>query len=228
MHHCPLCETDAEEFQPYGNPPRPNARCPNCKSLERHRLVWLFLTRETNLFEPPRKRMLHVAPEERMQAKFAQHDQIDYVSADLDSPRAEFKMDLTDIPMPDAFFDVIYCSHVLEHIPDDRAAMSELYRVLKPGGWAILDVPQLRQLHTDEDLSLTPEERLKRYGQRDHVRKYGSEDYKAALEGAGFIVTPDKYAERVLGPENAAFYGVRLGQTIHFCRKAPAERQATA
>ncbi len=220
---CPLCETEAEEFKPWGNPPRKNARCPGCGSAERHRAVWLYLTEQTDLFVGPRKRFLHVAPERVIQSKLRTAANIDYLSGDLQSPKADIKLDITDIDMPDASFDVIYCSHVLEHIPDDHKAMSELYRVLKPGGWAILLVPSNRKGLTIEDFGLSPAERLRRYGQADHVRIYGR-DYRDRLERAGWGVMADPYPRRCLGEARARRHGIRMAQIIHYCWKdaAPA------
>src|SRR5688572_6597966 len=149
--YCPVCETEAEEFLPYGNPQRKNAVCPTCRSGERHRLIWLYFQAETDLFIPPKKRMLHVAPEPMLSKKFRAAENIDYLSADLHPERGDVQMDLTAIDMPDESFDVIYCSHVLEHIPDDHAAMSELWRILRPNGWAIIVVPDARRReHTIE------------------------------------------------------------------------------
>src|SRR4249920_3892182 len=114
---------------------------------------------------------------------------INYVSANLDSPLAMIRMDISKIPYKANCFDVIICNHVLEHIPNDRQAMSDLYRVLKPGGWAILQVPISLSLdRTYEDpTAVTREEREKKFGQHDHVRIY-AKDYKDRLENVGFTV----------------------------------------
>ena len=130
--------------------------------------------------------MLHVAPESILTEKFKQD--YDYLSVDLDGSRAMQAMDITAISFPDETFDVIVCNHVLEHIPDDRQAMSELYRVMKCGGWGSLQVPIKGEV-TDEDLSITaPQERLRRFGQEDHVRYYGRRDYINRLKFVGFEV----------------------------------------
>ncbi len=219
--YCPLCERTARRFRPFGGGTikRPGAQCPHCESLERHRLIWLYLRNETDLFtgtEP--KRMLHVAPEPALHQRLVGEPLIDYLSADLDPGLADVQMDITAIDFPADSFDVIYCSHVFEHVPDDARAMRELCRVLRPTGWAILQVPILLE-RTEEDPSLTdPEERLRRFAQRDHVRAYGP-DYAERLRAAGFDVRLDRYAER-LGPERARRYGVLAEEIVHFCTKA--------
>jgi SAM-dependent methyltransferase len=191
---CPVCETPSREFLPYGVSPRPEAQCPMCGSLERHRLLWLYFINETDLFDPPRKKMLHIAPEECFSERLKKNRNIDYLTADI-SNRAMVKMDIMDIGYPDGAFDVIYCCHVLEHVEDDRKAMRELARVLKPGGWAVLQVP-LEAVRTFEDPAVTdPLERERLFGQSDHVRVYGP-DYKERLEESGFKVTVVDYYNR--------------------------------
>ena len=134
-------------------------------------------------------RMLHVAPERNLRKVLLAHPNINYLTVDLNSPLAMVKMDITNMPYEDNLFDVIICNHVLEHIPDDRKAISELYRVLKPAGWAILQVPISQSLVTTyEDPSITaPDEREKAFGQSDHVRIY-ARDYRERLESVGFSV----------------------------------------
>jgi predicted SAM-dependent methyltransferase len=184
---CPLCEQSFEAFQPKGNPPRPNRRCPVCKSNRRNRTAWLFLKSFTNLFDQTPKRFLHIAPEERLERKFREIPNLDYLSADLDGSRAMVAMDIQQIRYPDHSFDVIYCSHVLEHVSDDVTAMQELFRVLQPGGWALVLVP-IKGEHTFEDNSVTdPAERERLFGQEDHVRRYGR-DISDRLVAAGFHV----------------------------------------
>lgn len=218
---CPLCEKTARRFRPFGGGTikRADAQCPHCGSLERHRLIWLYLRDETDLFSGTRpKRMLHVAPEPCLQERLKGEPLIDYLSADLEPGLADVQMDITAIDFAADSFDVIYCSHVFEHVPDDARAMRELCRVLRPSGWAILQVPILLA-HTEEDPSLTdPEERLRRFAQRDHVRAYGP-DYAERLRAAGFEVRLDRYAER-LGAERARRHGVLPQEVVHFCTKA--------
>lgn len=185
--YCPICRKSSRRFAKYGCPLREDAQCMYCGSLERHRMVWLYFNQKTNLFEGSFKKMLHIAPEPIFQQLLTKHLGIGYLTADLFSPKAMVKMDITDIHYPDETFDVIYCSHVLEHVVDDKKAMCEIYRVLKTDGWAILIVP-ITTNKTQEDLSITePEKRLKLYGHEDHVRRYGI-DFIDRLENVGFKV----------------------------------------
>ncbi|NJM65464.1 MAG: class I SAM-dependent methyltransferase [Acaryochloris sp. RU_4_1] len=179
-------------------------------------MIWLFLNQETDLFSSTKKKMLHIAPEDCLVNKLAECHSIDYLTADLNNS-AMVKMDLTDIQYSDNSFDVIYCSHVLEHIPDDAKAMSELSRVLKSDGWAILQVPILRE-QTYEDLSITdPQEREKLFGQSDHVRVYGR-DYKNRLEKAGFQVSVIPYVEK-FDPSTRKKFGFDIEKDdIYFCK----------
>ena len=219
---CPICMTEVEGFLPFSairsaNRARANARCPGCGSLERHRLVWLYFRDETDLLARSKPlKMLHVAAEPILKRLLRAEPMIDYVSADLHPAEDDIRMDLTEIHLEDETFDVIYCSHVLEHIPEDRLAKRELARVLRSGGWGIIQVPVIRDV-TDEDTRVTdPAERERRFGQSDHVRTYG--DYAYRLREAGFDVRVDSYAKR-LGPETADRYGLMLNEDIYFCTK---------
>ena len=158
------CKSHLRSFRPYGVVPRPEARCPICGALERHRLMRLYLTRKTDLFNGHRQRMLHVAPERELSEWLQQTPSIDYLTAYMPIFEAMVKMDISDIQYGDNTFDVIYCSHVLEHVCDDRKAMREFWRVLKIGGWAILQVPIISDV-TFEDPSVTsPAERERLFG----------------------------------------------------------------
>lgn len=195
--HCPLCDGHFITFLPFGTLPRANALCPGCGSLERTRLYWLYFKKE-NIFGSKIK-FLHVAPERQIFKKIRLESRIEYYPVDkfmpgYSYPEGTVEMDILDINYEDNFFDFILCSHVLEHIPEDRKALSELFRVLKPGGKAILQVPidEMRE-HTFEDFSIVdPELRTKVFGEQDHVRLYGR-DYRQKLEQAGFKVTIDNY-----------------------------------
>lgn len=168
---------------------RNNAKCPRCNSVDRERLVYQYLrVYKVGVFSR-NTRLLHVAPEKNLSAKLKSCPNMDYLSVDLDSPLADVQMDITDIIYDDESFDVIICNHVLEHIPDDAKAMRELLRVLKKGGFAILQVPISWTIGpTFEDFSITsPEQREQSFGQKDHVRIYGN-DYSQRLKNAGFDV----------------------------------------
>ncbi len=212
---CPICASNIKRFKPYGIKQRPNAVCPICGSLERHRLIWLYLERETDLFLDAHKRMLHIAPELCFSNKLIQTSNLDYLTGDLLQP-AMMKIDITNIQFPDNSFDVVYCSHVLEHVPNDKQAMKEFARVLKPSGWAILQVP-ISGEYTMEDLSITdPDERTRLYGQADHVRYYGK-DYKQRLEDSGFQVNVISYLES-FSEQELKFYGFsREKEDIYLC-----------
>ena len=182
-----MCEKSSGRFATDGTVTRLDARCPWCDAFERHRLLWLYLQRCTDLFDGASRKMLHVAPEPCFQPSLRQALGDGYLTADLSDPGAMVKMDVTDIQYPDDSFDVVLCSHVLEHVPDDRRAMRELRRVLKPSGWAILLVP-ITADETFEDLGVVdPMERYRLFGQDDHVRRYGP-DYRDRLSDAGFSV----------------------------------------
>ena len=202
--YCPLCQSKFAYFAPFGSPERQNARCHKCGSLERHRLLWKYLNEKTNLFSTQEKvKVLHFAPERALYNLLTEYNHIEYVPCDLSPDRykhggkvAIVKADITDIPFEADTFDVVLCNHVLEHIPDDRKAMSEMYRVMKKGAWGIFQVPiDYSRKETYEDFSITsPEERIKAFGQYDHVRWYG-QDYKDRLASVGFLVNEDPYVK---------------------------------
>ncbi len=196
---CPICNSQYRKFLPYGRiNPRPNALCPNCLSLERHRLIWLFLKEKTNFFSSSLE-VLHIAPEPCFMKRFEKQHGAGYITADIESPLAKVKMDIHQIPFPDHHFDAVLCNHVLEHVQDDIQAMREINRVLKPGGWAILQVPFFSPVPdtTQEDTSITdPRQREKLFGQDDHVRLFGK-DYAQRIERSGLKAFPDNFAEQV-------------------------------
>jgi len=191
---CPICCRCFGKFLPYGRVGRSNALCPNCLSLERHRLLWLYLKEKTDFFKKT-KRMLHIAPEICLQNKMKGMKNLDYTTGDVESPLADIQMDIHKIPFEENSFDVVMASHVLEHVENDIQALREIYRVLKPSGWAILQVPFYSPIpeNTFQDPSVSSKkEREKLYGQDDHVRKYGK-DYPKRLESAGFEVKEDNF-----------------------------------
>ncbi|HNR87138.1 MAG TPA: class I SAM-dependent methyltransferase [Spirochaetota bacterium] len=195
---------------------RENALCPRCRSLDRERLLYLYLRDQTRLFMASDKkiRLLHIAPEWHIQRVLSKRPGIDYTSADLSSPTAMVRLDVTAIQFADQSFDAVICNHVLEHIPDDRKAMSEIYRILKPGGFAILQVPIALALEkTVEDPSIDdPKKREELFGQDDHVRVYGK-DYAERLRDVGFVVEAVNYALEI-GDEAAKRYGLLKDETV--------------
>jgi predicted SAM-dependent methyltransferase len=219
---CPCCGGTFRKFMPTIKPVGPNrarARCPSCGARERTRLLWLYLENKTNVLTED-LRVLHFAPERMVEKRLKSQPNVEYVSADIDPRRALVEADITDLPFADNSFDVILCSHVLEHVVDDRAAMRELYRVLTPRGWAIVLVPiASRRTETFEDPAIVaPEERERIFGQADHVRIYGR-DFRHRLEQAGFVVTVADYRGE-LGEPLARRYGLRARKPIlHVCVK---------
>lgn len=214
---CPVCEHSYSKFLPYGRIARPNALCPNCLALERHRLMWLFLREKTDFFTA-KLRVLHIAPEHCFIERFEALPNLDYITADIESPLAKVKMDVHDIPFPDNSFDVVFCNHVLEHVTDDLQACSEFNRVLKPTGWGILQSPVYNLEKTLEDNSITDAaERERIFGQRDHVRKYGK-DYAARLRSSGIKIEENPFVKE-LDPALVSKFALPIDETIFVCRK---------
>lgn len=220
---CPCCGGRYLTFLPAGIEKRANARCVKCGSLERHRALWLYLHECTDIFNIPKK-ILHVAPEIQIYQKFVRQSNITYHPIDLMPDEYNYgkktkAMDVTALLYPADTFDVVICNHVLEHIPDDHSAMKEMFRVLKPGGWAMLNVPidQERE-ETFEDTTITdPVKRLQLFGQPDHVRIYGK-DYCTRLRAAGFQVEIRNFAEKY--PHNEKFkYGIVDKDEMFICTK---------
>ena len=204
----PIDGKSYRKFLPYGyGKQRENALSPGTLSLERHRQMWLYLKNETTFFSSSLK-VLHIAPEQEFLRRFKKMKNLDYTSADLYSPIVDVKADILDLPFEDNSFDVVICNHVLEHITDDRKAMSELYRVLRKSGWGIVQVPMKPSLEKSyEDFSITdPKERQKHFGQYDHVRWYGM-DYFDRLKEVGFEVDINYYSQK-FSPEDIKKYGL--------------------
>ena len=213
---CPLCRGRFSAFLPAGR--REGVVCPGCGSRERHRASWLFLEERPELLTGAGS-LLHFAPEAYLRDRLAATPGLRYITADLVPGRGDLALDVTDLKLPDETFDALVCSHVLEHVPDDRGAMRELYRILRPGGWAIVMVPlDIRLDCTYEDPSITdPEERVKAFLQFDHVRLYAP-DIADRLREAGFQVEDVPVAERV-GPERAQRYGLLVSDRVFLCSK---------
>jgi SAM-dependent methyltransferase len=216
-YRCPCCGMHARLFLPYGTPPRSNRACPSCGSLQRHRVLAFYLRRELNISAASR-RILHVAPERAIRSVLGSLRSGSYVTIDVKQPTVSARADLARLPFPDAAFNIIICSHVLEHIPNDVACMAEMQRVLTASGRALIMVPVKRQLSaTLEDPSLTdPDERLAVYGHREHVRYYGS-DVADRLRTAGFAVDEVDMVDH-LAPGEAERAVVRPGELIYVCR----------
>ena len=218
---CPVCDNSFRKFLSYGSKvaERENVLCPYCLSLERHRLMWLYLTQKTDFFKKDRLKVLHIAPEQCFHKTFKKQKNLDYVTGDLVSPIADLHFDLHDIPLEANSFEVILCNHVLEHVDDSHKCMQELHRVMKPGGWGIFQVPldQSREV-TYEDPSITsPEEREKHFWQKDHVRLFGR-DYPKKLEAAGFTVERVMMQEEV-GKKLSERYRLSTNEELFICRK---------
>jgi len=215
----PIDGKSFKSFLPYGyGKQRNNVLSPSTLSLERHRLLWLYLKNETNFFTAKLK-VLHFAPEQAFHKRFKNMKNLDYTTTDLNSPLADVKADICNLPFKDNSFDVILCNHVLEHIPNDTKAMQELYRVLKVDGMGIFQIPQdLNRDTTFEDNTITDKkERAKIFGQYDHVRIYGR-DYFNKLRKIGFKVKEIDYTSN-LSEENINKYCLAKGEIIPVCYK---------
>ena len=209
----PIDNKSFRKFLPYGyEVQRQNVLSPSTLSLERHRLLWLYLTNETNFFTS-KKKVLHMAPEQCFLSRFKKLNH-EYITADIDSPIADVKADIVNLPFTDNSFDVVLCNHVLEHIQDDTKAMKELFRVMKKGGMGVFQVPQdLNRDVTFEDNSITdPKERAKIFGQYDHVRVYGR-DYFDKLRSVGFKVEEVNYYQKI-SSELSSRYRLMEGELL--------------
>jgi len=218
---CPACQNRFPVYLPFGENLRKNARCPHCRSLERHRTLWLYFKNHTDLFSSTKNiKLLHFAPEDVFLKKFATLNNIDYYPVDF-NPRLRGIRDAVDvqhIKYDDEMFDIVICNHVLEHVEDDHQAIRELRRVLKKDGVAYIDSPVFKIKTTLEDPEYnTPELRFKHYGQHDHLRRYGM-DYVQRLENGGFLVNviePNKNFKK----EELLRYGIKKGEKIYLCTK---------
>jgi SAM-dependent methyltransferase len=213
---CPCCGRGFGAFAPDWN--RPNAICPGCGAHERHRALAIYLCERTELGQRP-LRLLHFAPEHALDQVLEAMSGLDRVTADLEPGTADLQIDITQIALADASFDAILCSHVLEHVEDDHAAMAELHRVLRPGGFALVLVPlDLEREATLEDASVrTPEERVAAYWQEDHVRLYAM-DIAGRLTDAGFTVTVERLTDE-LPPERVKRQGLVRADVIFRCER---------
>ena len=217
---CPSCEKSFRKFLSYGSKKveRDNVLCPYCLTLERHRLMWLYLKKESNFFTD-KLDVMHVAPEQCFYKRFRKQENLNYTTGDLLSPLADIKFDLHDIPLEDNKYDVVFCNHVLEHVEDDHKCMTELYRIMKPGGWGIFQVPiDFNRDETYEDPTITdPKDREEHFWQYDHVRLFGL-DYPKKLEAAGFTVKTYDCEEKI-GKELIERYRLQKEEKLYVCYK---------
>jgi SAM-dependent methyltransferase len=219
-YECPVCEKSYKKFLSYGSSVahREGVLCPGDLTLERHRLMWLYLKKRSPFFTDQLS-VLHVAPEQCFYKKFRAQKNIDYLTGDLVSPLADIHFDLHEVPLEDNRFDVVFCNHVMEHVDNPLQCMKELNRVMKPGGWAIMQVPQdFTRAETYEDASITSEEdREKHFWQKDHVRLFGR-DYPDYLRNAGFEVeeiTP----KELVGEDLVNRYRLAPSEVLYICKK---------
>jgi SAM-dependent methyltransferase len=214
---CPICSGQFRKFMPRIQPPsRPNragARCPRCGAFERHRHLWLFFDEWRVLFEE-QLRVLHFAPEPSISSRLSGRQNLDYVAADLNPTASAVRADITRLPFADASFDVIICSHVLEHVAAEERALLELRRVLKPTGCAILLVPiDLQRRQTFEDRAIVDRgTRERAFGKSDHVRVYGR-DFPDRVARAGFDLR-DASQQARLGAAAVRRYGLKRHDQI--------------
>jgi SAM-dependent methyltransferase len=219
---CTCCKSSFKEFAPFGDNRRKNAWCPNCQSLERHRLLSLYFENKTNLYKQSIK-LLHIAPEDIFFKTFELQKNIEYYPVDIYPhlyPKGTKYFDLlnpgdTDIEK----YDVIICNHVFQYIEDDKNAMINLCKLLKPNGWAIMQVPiNGKEPVTYEDPTITdPMERLKAFGLKEHVRYYGL-DYADRLKAAGFKVLVDDYSAE-FSDQDIYKYGFWKADAVYYCTK---------
>jgi len=217
----PIDGKSFRKFLPYGyGKQRENALSPSTLSLERHRLMWLFLRDDTDFFTSKEKiKTLHIAPEQCFLDLFRKQTNLEYITSDLESPIADVKADICNLPFDDNSFNVVFCNHVLEHIIDDTKAMQELYRVLKKGGFGIFQIPQdLSREKTFEDNTITNRtERAEIFGQYDHVRVYGR-DYFNKLRSVGFEVDEIDYTKKITR-EKLERYCLMKNEILPVCYK---------
>jgi SAM-dependent methyltransferase len=214
----PINNKSYSYFFPYGyNKQRKNALCPGTFSLERHRLLWLYLKKETDFFNSKNK-ILHFAPEQCFHKFFKSYFK-NYTSTDLNSPIVDIKADICNLPFNDNSFDYILCNHVLEHIYDDEKAMKEIYRVLNKNGIAILQVPiDINNNYTHEGRDIdNKQDRNKLFGQYDHLRMYGL-DYFKKLKNIGFKVKNENYLSNISQDEKDK-YSLHNAGSIPVCIK---------
>lgn len=219
QRYCPCCNSHLRRFGAFGafgERPRPDALCPVCGALERHRLATVFLRERADLLEGLR-RVLHVAPEPPLERLLQHSAREAYVSVDLNPEGVAVQADLTRMPFPSRSFDCVFCSHVLEHVADDERAMAELHRVLRPGGWALIQVPVRSDVTLEDPTITSPDLRRQLFGQPDHVRVYG-QDVRDRLMRAQFAVQVER-PQRELDSSMVERCGLNATEQIYLCLK---------
>ena len=229
---CPFCGFNAKDLMPIGlalpvleekqvvGAGKRAGGCYKCDSTDRERLMYVYLKEKVGVFGENKKlEILHIAPEKRLSQRLLNHGFEKYVCGDLFTegysyPDHVIDLSILEIPFDENTFDLIICNHVLEHVPDDKLAMQELYRVLKEGGKAVLQVPLSKNTkETYEDFSITkPKDRELAFGQFDHVRIYGL-DYKERLASAGFKVKTVNISEEFKK------YGLNINEDVYIGEK---------
>ncbi len=218
---CPICGGKFKAFMPFRY--RQNAYCPDCKSLERHRYIYLNLRDKLGFYEAPRKRVLHFAPDICLIPSIKANPYIDYVTADYMTSftssitvQPDYVMSIDDIKFDDNAFDVIIAVGILVMVPDDAKAIREVYRTLKPGGYAVFHDPiNLGQEKSFSDTNLTQDQKQKLYHGHDQRWYYGA-DYADRLRAQGFVVENDSYAQQIDGKR----FGIGATEKIYIAYKA--------
>lgn len=213
-YYCPICDLNLRKFVSFYRPY--HLFCPICQSLHRHRFIWIFIQKFELLKIKPIK-ILHIAPEVCLKNKFVEIENLEYVNIDLNNPEAMLKMDVSNLEFDSNIFDIVICSHVLEHVENDIKAMQEIFRVLKPNGIALILVP-ISHEQTIEDTTITdPKQRELIFGQYDHLRLYGI-DIIDRLQEVGFNITEYKPHDIASNFEIQKM-GLNPKDIIFFCEK---------
>lgn len=198
---------------------RPYGYCPRCNAKARHRRDWLYLQENTDLFDS-QLRLLHISPKYSLSRRLSRMTNIHYVGVDcMDRLHIQVLLDVSALSFKAHTFDCLICIHVLEEVREDHTAFQELFRVLKPGGWALITVPLNLNQKTYEDWSITdPLERERAFGEKAHVRVYGY-NVVDRLQKAGFHVSLDKAGD--ITKEKREQYGLKENENVLFCTKPP-------
>ncbi len=226
---CPCCSARLSRFLALTTPSGIRSEsviCPRCDSHPRHRLLWLYFHAQCRDLFDKRIQLLHLAPEFCFERHFRRNPNLNYVTADLTAPQVDLHADVCCLPFAERRFNVVLCNHVLEHVTDDRRAISEIYRVIRPGGWALMQVPvdSEREITLEDAEVRTPEERELYYGQDDHVRQYGI-DFVDRIRRAGFSIDVIDYTS-ILGQPLVEYHGLPQRELIYLCRKPEEEAVA--